>query len=156
MEHDFQWSWIDSQFIRLDNTAVQSARENQTKQLVYRQVDVDHQLVIILNTTNNGDFLFTFIKEVSCDSAIPYQAQLTVNDKPSETVTFDCKTPDRAVYRIGKPKFNQLQLTNADFSFNLDSNQWDIKALQKDDYMQQNYHFFQKHSAETVHPWTRD
>ena len=156
MDHDLQWFWIDSQFISLETAAMQSTRENLSKQLIYRQVDVDRQLALFLNTINNGDFLFTFVKEVSCDSATPYQAQLTVNDEPSETVTFDCKTPDSAVYRIGKPEFNQLQLTNADFHFNLILDHWDFNALKKDDYMQHNYHFFQKHSTETVYPWNRD
>ncbi|MEK6212768.1 MAG: hypothetical protein N2B00_01640, partial [Vibrio fluvialis] len=97
-----------------------------------------------------------FAKDAPCDSATPYQAQLTVNNEASETVTFDCKTPDSAVYRLAKPKFTQLQLTNADFHFKLDLSLWDLKALKKDDYMQHNYRFFQQHSNETVYPWDRD
>ncbi|WPK55331.1 hypothetical protein [Vibrio fluvialis] len=156
MDHGLQWFWVDSQFISLDTTAMQSAREHHSKQLIYRQVDVDHQLAIFLNTTNNGHFLFTFVKDAPCDSTTPYQAQLTVNNEASEAVTFDCKTPGSAVYRLAKPKFTQLQLTNEDFHFNLDLNLWDLKALKKDDYMQHNYRFFQQHSNETVYPWDRD
>lgn len=155
-DQGLQWLWVDDQFVRLDNTAMQSARENHTKQLIFRKVDLKHQLAIFLNTTNNANFLFTFVKEVPCDSDTPYQAKLTVNGKPSETVTFDCKTPSIALYRIGKRKFEQLQLVNSDFEFNLNLNQWDITALKKDDYMQLNYHFFQNQSDETIYPWTRD
>nr|QIH44543.1 hypothetical protein G5S32_18245 [Vibrio ziniensis] len=135
---------------------MQSSRESHSHQLIYRQVDIDHKLAVFLNTANNGYFLFTFVKEVPCDSSSPYRAHLSVNDKAEETVVFECKSSNSAVYRIGKPAFSQLQLVNADFHFELDLDQWSFNSLKKDDYMQHNYQFFQKHSSETIHPWERD
>ncbi len=156
MDHGLQWFWVDSQLISLDNMALQSAREHHSKQLIFRQVDVENRLAIFLNTTNNGYLLFTFVKDTPCDSNTPYQAELSVNDTPSEEVTFECKTPTSVIYRIAKPAFHQLELNNQDFSFNFDAEQWNVKALRKDDYMQHNYRFFQKHSKEQVYPWDRD
>ncbi|TVO34955.1 hypothetical protein FOF44_12730 [Vibrio algivorus] len=135
---------------------MQSARENHSKQLIYRQVYTHDQFVVFLNTTNNGYFLFTFVKKIPCNSSSPYQALLSINGKNSETVTFTCNSSDTAVYRVARKKFEQMQLTNRDLYFNLDLNKWDFNALKKDDYIQHNYRFFQKHSTKTVYPWNRD
>ncbi|MCG6508031.1 hypothetical protein K6U15_14900, partial [Vibrio parahaemolyticus] len=40
MDHGLRWFWVDSQFISLDDSAMQSAREHHSEQLIYRQVDV--------------------------------------------------------------------------------------------------------------------
>ncbi|MEZ8093771.1 hypothetical protein [Photobacterium swingsii] len=156
MKHDMGWLWIDSQLISPDTTAMQSARTPHTKQLVFRQVDVDRELAIYLNTTYDGDFLFTFIKKTPCTLATPYEAKLTVNNQAEQQIVFDCHEPDTAIYRIAKRKFSQLHLTASDFDFELDLKQWNPKALKKDDFMQHNYEFFQKHTSEKIYPWNRD
>lgn len=156
MNHGLRWFWVDSQLISFNDHAMQSAREHHSNQLIYRQVDIGHHLAVFLNTTNNGFFLFTFVKDAPCDDKSPIQATLQVNEAPSETVKFICQTANSAVYRIAKPDFHQLQLANNDFQFDLSGESWDFDALKKDDYMQRNYRFFQKHSGETVSPWDRD
>ncbi len=156
MRNDMGWLWINSQLISPDTTAMQSARTPHTKQLVFRQVDVDRQLVIYLNTTYDGDFLFTFIKQTPCSALSPYQGMLSVNNEPNQQVVFDCHEPNTVVYRIAKRKFSQLHLTTPDFDFDFDLKQWNPKALKKDDFMQHNYDFFQKHTTEKIYPWNRD
>jgi len=154
MDHGLEWSWIDNRLISFNNFATQSARETQSKQLIYRQVDVTQHFSVFLHTTNNGHFLFTFEKEAPCSTA--YQAQLRVNEEPNKIVSFSCKSANTIVYRIGKPIFSQLSLIASDFNFNLDLAQWDLEALKVDDFKQHNHRFFQRRSNETVFPWERD
>ncbi|OAN11701.1 hypothetical protein A3K86_19750 [Photobacterium jeanii] len=135
---------------------MQSGRTPHTKQLVYRQVDVNRQMAVFLNTTYNGYFLFTFVKSAPCSASSSYDAMLTVNGEADQPVSFQCQTPNTAIYRIAEPKFTQLKLVNSDFSFDISEQKWPFKALKKDDFMQRNYHFFKGRTKEPLYPWNRD
>lgn len=132
MDHGLHWLWVDSQLISLDTQALQSARERHSDQLIYRQVDIDNQLVTFLNTTKNGYFLFTFVKQAPCDASVTYQARLSVNNQPDKWVTFRCRNSNNLIYRIAKRRFQQLTLDNKDFQFDLDLAQWPMAALRQE------------------------
>ncbi|MBD1575924.1 hypothetical protein HC723_05580 [Vibrio sp. S11_S32] len=135
---------------------MQQARTPHSHQLVYRQVDIDQQFSAFVNTTNNNFMLFTFIKLMPCDTQMTYHAKLSVNKAAAKDVTLHCEDNQQLVFRIAPRNLHYLNLTNKDFAFKLDHQAWQIELLRKDDFMQHNYQFFQKHSDEKVYPWSRD
>ncbi|WP_223159444.1 hypothetical protein [Vibrio sp. Y2-5] len=153
---ELNWMWVESPLLRYDTTATQSTRTSDTKQLIYRKVDLKQQLAVSLNTTNNRYFMFTFIKSMHCDEQTKYSVSLYVNNQTPDKAQFTCLTPDTAIFRIARPYFEQLILRGNDLKFELDINQWDFNSLKKDDYMQHNYKFFRQHSSEPIEQWSRD
>lgn len=148
-----EWEWVEYQPL---HHGLQQARTPHSHQLVYRQVNLDQQSAAFVNTTNNNHMLFTFIKREPCKVSDTYNAQLSVNHATAAAVTFHCEDNQRLIFRVAQPRLISLSLNSDDISFELDHQAWRLNVLRKDDFMQRNSEFFQKHSDETVYPWSRD
>lgn len=153
MAGDEKWQWVEYHPFHY---GVQQARTTDSRQLFFRQVDMKQRFSAFVSTTNNNHLLFTFIKEMACDEQKMYTAKLSLDNEATIPVKLNCDGHNRVVFRVAPRDFKNLTLTSKYFYFHLDHDVWQIASLRKDDFMQHNYKFFEKHGDEPIYQWSRD
>ncbi|MDW6002996.1 hypothetical protein [Vibrio mangrovi] len=151
LNKEMDWEWYDI-------GGVQVTRTTDTHQLLFRKVYPFQQAVIFTSLTLDNRFdLFTIFKQ-SCTPQQSYTA--TVNDdKEQKQFPLICNENGHELsFRqvISSPP--PLTITFNHRSVNFQPSHWALTFLKKDQFIQQNKHYFctKKHFDACEYEWSRD
>jgi hypothetical protein len=158
LNSELTWRW--QHYWQLDNDK-QLARTQDTHQLIMRQVDLKHKLVVFVATTLDSKFDVVVMHENRCKPGESIKANLTIDQ--SETAAHDSQielfcneSGNAAMYRQVWKKLPDIEIKSSEFSIDLNLSDWDIDELKKDEFLQRHPQFSKRVNADNHYPWARD
>lgn len=151
---EWSWSWL---YYEPFSNGIQTARTDDTKQLLFRRVDKNNKIATYVDVTYTNTFEVAVIHEKNCQPKSIMSATVKLNHRTINNVEFVCEDNGQSyLFRTTAKKLSQFKIETAEFSSSEDFSNWPIKELKKDQFVQQHSNFFKNKGNEDVYEWSRD
>ena len=153
---NMEWSWSWMYYDPFSN-GIQTARTNDTKQLIFRRVDESNNMAIYVDVTYTNTFEVIVINEQICQPKSTMPITIQLNNLPPEIAHFVCEDNGQAyLFRQITKKLSRLKIEAKNVTLSEDFANWPIEKLKKDQFVQQHSSFFKGKGEEDVYEWSRD
>ncbi len=151
---EWSWSWL---YYEPFSNGIQTARTDDTKQLLFRRVDKNNKIATYVDVTYTNTFEVAVIHEKNCQPKSIMSATVKLNHRTINNVEFVCEDNGQSyLFRTTAKKLSKFKIETAEFSSSEDFSNWPIKELKKDQFVQQHSNFFKNKGNEDVYEWSRD
>ncbi|MPW37990.1 hypothetical protein [Vibrio sp. B1Z05] len=147
----YDWQWLGFPLI---NSGVQIARTSDTHQLLLRKVYLFPSTEVSVYTTMNNKLVLHLARFQTCSDS--KQGQLQLNQKPVQTVTFNCKGSNEMIFSVVTSHLNSAIIDFDGQKLSIDFAEWNIADIKKDQFKQLHSQYFEQLGQPSEYQWSRD